>query len=146
MILLDANLLLYACVARLPQHAKAHEWLDRQINGAVRVGFPWPSLLTFVRLVSNPRVFQSPLSLRLAWSQVEAWLDREVAWIPAPTERHPEILGRLLVSTESRANLIPDAHLAALAIEHGVTLCSADGDFARFQGLRWFNPLRENSR
>lgn len=111
------------------------------MNGTARVGFPWPSLLAFLRLVTNPRVFERPASSRAAWQQVEEWLDCEAAWVPAPTERHREVLGRLLASGAVRANLIPDAHLAALAIEHGLVLASTDGDFARFPGLRFENPL-----
>lgn len=142
MILLDANLLLYAHVSSFAQHDKAHAWLDGQLNGPTPVGLPWPSLLSFVRLVSNPRVFQQPATVAAAWHQVELWLDSPVAWIPGPGERHRELLGTLLARPDLRANHVPDAHLAALAMEHGLTLCSADSDFARFPGLRWQNPLR----
>ncbi|MFI5394888.1 MAG: type II toxin-antitoxin system VapC family toxin [Candidatus Binatia bacterium] len=141
MILVDANLLVYAHVRSLPQHVAARRWLDERLNGADRVGLPWPSLLAFARLVSNPRVFQRPLTMLAAWQQVESWLDCAPVWTPLPTERHREILGRTIRSTAGRSNLVPDAHLAALAIEHGLTLCSTDGDFARFPGLRWENPL-----
>ena len=141
MILVDANLLVYARVASMPQHAKAKEWLDGRLNATVSVGLPWPSLLSFVRLVSNPRIFAKPERITTAWEQVQIWLDCPSVWVPAPTERHREVIGPLLVRAVSRANLIPDAHLAALAIEHGLTLCSSDGDFARFEGLRWENPL-----
>lgn len=140
MILVDANLLVYAHVATLPQHTSARKWLDGELNGSARVGLPWPSLLAFVRLVSNPRVFRRAESVESAFRQVEAWLDVETVWIPSPTARHRQILARLLPATRS-ANLIPDAHLAALAIEHGLTLCSSDGDFARFPGLTWENPI-----
>jgi len=102
---------------------------------------PWPSLLAFLRLVTNPRVFERPASMRAAWQQVEEWLGCEAVWIPAPTERHREVIGRLLSAASVRANLVPDAHLAALAIEHGLVLASTDGDFARFPGLRSENPL-----
>jgi len=97
--------------------------------------------VAFLRLVTNPRVFQRPEPIAAAWQQVEEWLDCESAWIPEPGARHREILGLLLIGTSARANLVPDAHLAALAIEHGLTLASTDGDFARFPGLRWENPL-----
>lgn len=142
MILVDANLLVYARVASLPQHTRAKAWLDARFNGTASVGLPWPSLLSFVRLVTNPRIFTKPEQIAAAWEQVQAWLDCPCAWVPLPTERHREVLGSLLTSTVTRANLIPDAHLAALAIEHGLKLCSSDGDFARFPGLRWENPLR----
>jgi toxin-antitoxin system PIN domain toxin len=139
--LVDANLLVYAHVQDFAQHERARTWLDGRLNGTTRVGLPWPSLLAFLRLVTNPRVFERPAPVRAAWGQVEEWLDCETVWIPAPTERHRPVLDRLLTETPVRANLIPDAHLAALAIEHGLVLASTDGDFARFQGLRFENPL-----
>ena len=123
------------------QHERARRWLDERLNGTTRVGLPWPSLLAFLRLVTNPRVFERPASIRSAWHQVEEWLDCEAAWVPAPTDRHREVLERLLTEATVRANLVPDAHLAALAIEHGLVLASTDGDFARFPGLRFENPL-----
>jgi toxin-antitoxin system PIN domain toxin len=141
-ILLDANILVYAHVSSTAQHPIARTWLDQKINGPVRVGMPWQSLLAFVRLVSNPRVFERPASIESAWKQVGAWLDCPNVWIPLPTERHREVLDSLLPSTYGRSNLIPDADLAAIAIEHGLTLYSADGDFARFPNLDWQNPLR----
>jgi toxin-antitoxin system PIN domain toxin len=141
-ILVDANLLVYACAPSLAQHEVARAWLDQQLNGTARVGLPWPSLLAFVRIVTNPRVFERPETVATAWRQVEEWLDREPVWIPRPTDRHRETLGPLLRVVGDRPNLVPDAHLAALALEHDVTLHSTDGDFARFPGLRWVNPLR----
>lgn len=141
MILVDANLLIYAVNAAAPQHAAAQAWLDARMNGTSRVGLPWASLLAFLRLVTNPRVFQRPLSMSSAWSQVDAWLNSGPAWIPMPTSRHAEILARLLAAPGVHGNLVPDAHLAALAIEHGLELNSTDGDFARFAELKWCNPL-----
>lgn len=141
MTLIDANLLIYAHVMSLPQHERAREWLDDQLNGAARVGLPWPTLLAFLRLVTNPRVFDQPEPVAQAWVQVLAWLGCETVWIPQPGERHAELLGELLALPGIHANLVPDAHLAALAIEHGLTLYSTDGDFARFPRLRWTNPL-----
>jgi toxin-antitoxin system PIN domain toxin len=111
------------------------------MNTAARVGLPWASLLAFLRLITSPRVFQRPLSMADAWTQVDAWLGSGPAWVPAPTQRHTEILARLLAAPGVHGNLVPDAHLAALAIEHGLELNSTDGDFARFAGLRWCNPL-----
>jgi len=140
MILIDANLLVYAHVENMPQHASARKWLDVQLNGVAPVGLPWASLLAFVRLVSNPRIFEQPEPIVHAWDQVEQWLSLEPVWIPQPTGHHQEILGILLKQAE-RSNLVPDAHLAALAMEHGLTLYSADGDFARFSNLKWTNPL-----
>ena len=141
MILVDANLLIYARVRSFDQHVRAREWLDAELSGGTRVGLPWPSLLAFLRIVTNPRVFTRPDSLESAWAQVRAWVEADVAWIPQPTDRHRDVLEGLLATTDVRGNLIPDAHLAALAIEHGLALCSTDGDFARFGGLQWTNPL-----
>ena len=142
MILVDANLLVYAHVRSTPEHDLTKAWLDHQLTGPGRVGLPWPSLLAFVRLVSNPRVFERPETVAKAWGQVEQWLACDTSWIPNPTERHSEVLGKLIPVCSS-ANLIHDAHLAALAMEHGLTACSADGDFARFPDLRWVNPLAD---
>ena len=141
MILVDANLLVYAAAPQLPQHPAARAWLDARLNGDARVGLPWASLLAFLRLVTDPRVFQPASGMAEGWRQMEEWLEQPPVWIPQPTERHAQVLGRLLSQSGGAARLVPDAHLAALAIEHGLELCSNDGDFARFQGLRWSNPL-----
>ena len=143
MILVDANLLIYAHVTTFSQHPNAREWLDDRINGVAPVGLPWPSILAFLRIVTNPRIFERPEALEGAWRQIEEWLDCPSVWIPQPNERHVEIVKSLLIGQRLQANLIPDAGLAALAIEHGLVLCSTDGDFARFPGLRWENPLDE---
>ncbi len=141
MILVDANVLVYAHVRSLTQHKGAQDWLDQQLNGPAPVGLPWMSLLAFLRLVTNPRVFDHPEPIADAWRQVLAWLECETAWIPQPTDRHAELLGQLLAIPGIHGNLVQDAHLAALAIEHGLMLCSTDSDFARFPNLRWLNPL-----
>jgi len=140
-ILVDANLLIYAHVSTFPQHERARTWLDGRLSGVAPVGLPWPSILAFLRLTTNPRVFERPEPMADAWRQAVSWLEAERVWVPQPTERHAEILGELLAAPGIHANLVPDAHLAALAIEHGLILCSTDGDFARFAGLRWENPL-----
>ena len=141
MILIDANILIYAHVKTMEQHQRSKEWLDQMLNGPAPVGLPWPSLLGFLRLVSNPRVFEKPESIQKAWLQVKSWLSAPRVWIPCPTKSHAEVLAKFIPLTKGMPNLIPDAHLAALAIEHGVILCSADKDFARFEGLRWENPI-----
>ncbi|MGH7392075.1 MAG: TA system VapC family ribonuclease toxin [Candidatus Rokuibacteriota bacterium] len=141
MILVDANLLVYAATSEMPQHDRVRPWLDDRLNGVAPVGLPWPSLLTFIRLVSNPRVFEHPRPVADAWDQVTSWLGCAPVWVPQPAERHAEILGELLRRSVPRSNLVPDAHLAALALEHGLVLCSTDGDFGRFPDLRWENPL-----
>lgn len=141
MILVDTNLLLYAKVEDMPLHAKARAWLEGRLNDVTGVGIPWQNLNSFVRLISNPRIFSRPLPTSSAWAQVEEWLACPMVWTPEPTERHGEVLGALIPTVGSRPNLLPDAHMAALAMEYGLTLCSADADFARFPGLRWENPL-----
>jgi toxin-antitoxin system PIN domain toxin len=139
-ILVDANLLLYAANHAAPEHTLARGWLDARLT-TTRVGLPWPSLVAFVRLVTNPLVVRQPVPTAAAWSQVRQWLDCETAWVPTPTDRHADILGDFCRLSWMTSRLIPDAHLAALAVEHGLTLCSTDGDFARFPGLTWENPL-----
>ncbi len=140
-MLVDVNLLLYACSAEMKEHAVARAWLEECLSSGHRVGLPWSVLLAFVRLASNPKVFEIPVSVRAAWEQVESWLDLECVWIPTPTERHREVLGRLLRDVKSDPNLVPDAHLAALSLEHGLTIMSADRDFLRFEGVKVRNPL-----
>ncbi len=116
-------------------------WLTQQLNGPRRVGLPWQSLAAFVRISTHPRASQRPLTPQEAWARVEDWLVAGSVWIPNPTERHAEVLGTLVTSYQLRGNLVADAQLAALAIEYGLTVCSADTDFARFREVRWENPL-----
>lgn len=140
-MLVDANILLFAVDASSPFHAPAARWLTQQLNGHRRVGLPWQSLGAFVRISTHPRAAERPLSPDEAWSHVEAWLAAVPAWIPVPTDHHADILGSLVRTYRLRGNLIVDARLAALAIEHGLTVCSADTDFARFAEIRWENPV-----
>jgi toxin-antitoxin system PIN domain toxin len=142
-MLIDANLLLYAVHRQSPFHVTAREWLTEQLNGARRVGLPWQSLTSFVRIATHPRALERPLPPADAWARVTDWLSADIAWIPEPGERHATILGDLIVRHDVRGNLVPDAGLAALALEHGLTLCSADTDFARFTDLRWENPVAD---
>jgi toxin-antitoxin system PIN domain toxin len=139
-ILLDANILIYASIESFPQHEACRAWLEASFARPAKVGLPWPSLLGFVRIVTNPRILDPPSTTRAAWRRVEQWLEQPNAWIPAPTERHRSTLSTLL-GEDVRGDLIPDAHMAALALEHGLTVCSTDTDFARFPGVRWQNPL-----
>jgi toxin-antitoxin system PIN domain toxin len=145
MILVDANLLLYAANHDAPEHQTVRAWLDAKLSSTARVGLPWPSLLAFVRLVTNPAVVRDPAPMAAAWTQVGEWLSAECAWIPLPTDRHSALLEPFFQAPWMSSRLVPDAHLAALAIEHGLTLCSADGDFAKFPGLTWENPLAARS-
>jgi toxin-antitoxin system PIN domain toxin len=140
-ILVDANLLVYAANQAAPEHERARSWLDAHLSGTARVGLPWPSLLAFVRIVSNPAILRNPVTPRNAWRQVREWMECDAAWIPVPGAQHADVLEKLLEDPLVTSRLVPDAHLAALAIEHGLTLCSSDGDFARFRGLKWDNPL-----
>jgi uncharacterized protein len=141
-MLLDANLLLYAVHKQSKQHEPAVEWLTAQLNGSRRVGLPWQTLAAFLRIATHPRAFERPLSAATAWERVTDWLSAPAAWIPSPGHEHANIVGALVTTYDIRGNLVPDALLAALAIEHGLTLHSADTDFARFRELRWENPIR----
>ena len=141
MILVDANLLIYAANRSAPEHEAARGWLDDRLNGSAAVGLPWHALLGFVRVASNPAVMRNAVAPAVAMAQVDEWLACPPAWIPHPGEQHAAILSRLLASPIMTSRLVADAHLAALAIEHGLTLCSADGDFDKFPGLTWLNPF-----
>ncbi|MBI4305378.1 MAG: PIN domain-containing protein [Chloroflexi bacterium] len=140
-MLVDANILLFAVDSSSPFHKQAAGWLTEQLNGARRVGFSWQSLGAFLRIGTHPRASARPLTPEQAWSHVESWLAADPAWIPEPTDRHAEVLGALIRSYQLRGNLIADAQLASLAIEHGLTVCSADTDFARFREVGWENPI-----
>lgn len=140
-MIVDANLLLYAVDATSPHHERARTWLVDQLNGDRRVGLPWPSLLAFLCLATHPSAAMAPLSAAAAWETVEEWLAVDVVWIPAATPRHAAVLGELITRHRLTGNLIPDAHLAALAIEHGVPVASIDSDFAIFDQVTWVNPL-----
>jgi uncharacterized protein len=140
-VLVDANILLYAVDERSPRHAAAREWLEGALNGERRVGIPWQSVTAFIRIASHPRVLDEPITPAEAWSYAEDWLDAPATWIPQPGAAHRRILGELVVGHDLGANLIPDAALAALCVEHGLEMISADSDFARFPEIRWRNPL-----
>jgi uncharacterized protein len=140
-MLLDVNLLLYAANQRSPFHAASVDWLTEQLNGPRRIGLPWQSLAGFLRIATHPRAFERPLNAALAWEMVSDWLVAPATWIAQPGPEYPALLGELIVRYDVRGNLMPDAQLAALALEHGLTICSADTDFARFTEVAWENPL-----
>ncbi len=140
MILIDVNLLIYAKVDSMGEHDSAREWLEGRLSDVPGVGMPWHSLLGFVRVVTNRRIFDNPMSVQGAWAQVDEWLALPNVFTPDPTQRHAEIL-RALMPEVGRPEHIPDAHLAALAIEYGLTLQTTDRDFARFSHLKWANPI-----
>lgn len=141
MILPDVNVLLYAVDATSPRHAAARTWLERVLSGTETVAFAWPALVGFVRLSTHPAVFAAPLEPAQAFDLIDVWLAQPMVIVAHPGDRHHVIMRQLLEPLGSAANLVPDAHLAAIAIEHGATLASSDRDFARFAGLRWSDPL-----
>jgi uncharacterized protein len=141
LILVDANLLLYAYHPRAEQHAQSRQWLEAALSGTELVRFAWLTLWAFLRISTNPRVFESPLSTTEAVALVSAWLQRPNTGIVEPGERHWEILQGTVAAGQASGPLVMDAVLAALAIEHGATLHTTDRDFARFPGLKWANPI-----
>lgn len=142
MILVDVGLLLVATIEEAEGHAAARAWLAERLSGSALVGLPWPVLTGFVRISAQPRAWERPVALRTSLGIVRSWLSRPCAWTPEPGLVHLDILERLLADGGSPRH-VTDAHLAALAIEHGLTLCSLDRDFARWEaaGLRWEQPL-----
>lgn len=141
MKIVDANLLLYATDRRSPRHEAARPWLERQLSGDETIAFAWVVLLAFLRLSTNPHVFDRPLTPGRALDTIDGWLGQACAVIVQPGDRHAAVVRQLLDPLGTAGNLVNDAHLAALAIEHGAELSSCDSDFSRFSGLRWTNPL-----
>ena len=141
-MLVDANILLYAIDEDSPFHDAAKRWLEDALNGSRRGGIPWATLTAFVRMATHPRALREPLAPGEAWEFVDEWLDAPATWVPAPGRGHRDILGRLIRDLDLRANLVSDAALAALCIEHGLQMVSADSDFARFSEITWLNPVR----
>lgn len=140
-MIVDANILLYAVDSDSPHHERSADWLTQALNGDVRVGLPWQSLMAFLRIATHPRISVRPLTAVTAQGHVTAWLDAESSWVPPATERTMAVYRDLAVRHHVTGNLVPDAHLAALALEYGVEVVSADTDFARFTEVRWVNPL-----
>ena len=141
MILVDANLLLYAYNTTAVQHEASRRWLENVLSGSDPVGLAWASLWAFIRISTTPRVFQRPLSTGEAHDAVSEWLRRPNVAVAEPGERHLEILRRLMDDGQASGALVTDAALAAIAIEHGATLFSTDRDFSRFAELDWNNPI-----
>lgn len=140
MNLVDANVLLYAVDEDAPFHSAAISWLDPALAGREAVAFAWTVLLAFVRLSTHPGIFPSPLDPEQAFDVVESWLDQTASIVVDPTVRHLDVLRGLLAPLGTAANLVNDAHLAALAVEHGAEIVSFDADFTRFPGVRWRQP------
>ncbi|MBN9689180.1 MAG: PIN domain-containing protein [Verrucomicrobia bacterium] len=141
MILVDANLLLYAEDSLSEHHEAARTWWDGQLSGSEPVGLCWPVLNAFIRIGTNPRLHQRPLTLKEVIERVQSWLDQPCVRILQPTDQHWRIFQQMLQSGKAVGNLVSDAHLAALAAEHNAVLYSTDADFSRFRGLKWRNPL-----
>jgi toxin-antitoxin system PIN domain toxin len=140
-MLLDANVLLYSVDRSSRHHAACADWVRNAFTGPRRIALPWQTIGAFLRIATHPRVFTRPLSSNGAWSHVLNWLTAPNCWIPEASERTARILGTLIKELDVRGNLVTDAQLAALAIEHGVPVVSADSDFARFGEIHWINPL-----
>lgn len=141
MILVDANILLYAEDSLSEHHQPARQWWDRQLSGKDTVCLCWPVLTAFMRIGTNTRLHRRPLTLSEAIDRVQSWFDQPCTRLIAPTENHWPIFQRMLRAGNASANLASDGHLAALAVEHGCKLASTDSDFARFPELHWTNPL-----
>ncbi|MFM7733729.1 MAG: type II toxin-antitoxin system VapC family toxin [Cyanobium sp.] len=141
MILVDTNLWLYAIRQESPQHGPAHGWLEAVFNGEESIALPWSVVLAVLRISTQSRLMQRPLTPAQAIELVEGWLQHPLVEVVQPGACYWSVLRRLIQEAGTAGNLTSDAHLAALAIEHHCTLCSADSDFRRFAGLRFCNPL-----
>lgn len=142
-MIVDANLLLYAVDETSPHHDVARTWWEATLNGQTRVGLPWQTVGAFLRIVTHPRVMAAPLSGPRAAEIVQEWLALDIVWVPPAGAATARILLDLLAAHGITGNLVPDAQLASLAIEHGVAVASADADFARWPQVRWVNPLAD---
>jgi hypothetical protein len=140
MQVVDANLLLYAVNSDSSHHDRARAWLDHELSGGGIVGFPWLAVVAFVRLSTHPAVFPSPLSFEDAMGTVHRWLQQPSSVIVEPGPRHADLLTSLLGALGTAGNLVNDAHVAAIAIEHRGEVVSFDNDFSRFEGVRWRTP------
>jgi uncharacterized protein len=139
-IVVDANVLLYAVNESSPRHAAAKRWVEEALSGDDPVGFAWVVLLAFLRIVTLPALSPEPLTVADACDLIDDWLDAAPATVVSPTTRHSAILRGLLSESGTAGNLTTDAHLAALAVEYGARLCTFDRDFQRFPGVRSFSP------
>lgn len=141
MILVDANLLIYAIDRDSPHHAKAKAWLEATLSGTATVCLPWLVLLAFIRITTRSGIMRHPLAAEQAFSYVDSWLEQPCVVTTGSRERHWRVLRNLLAASGTAGNLTSDAHLAALALEHGFAIHSSDNDFKRFAGIRHVNPL-----
>ena len=143
MILVDANLLIYAVNRDAPQHRTARRWFEQAVSGHEPVGLPWVCLLAFLRITTRPGILANPLTVDQAVGYVESWLKQPFVEAVAPGPGHWPILRQLLHATGTAGNLTSDLHLAAMAIERSASVCSADQDYQRFAGLEHISPLGE---
>jgi len=141
MILVDANLLLYAEDSLSEHHQAARTWWDAQLSGAEPVCLCWPVLTAFIRIGTNVRLHRRPLTLAEAAERVQSWFGQPCVRIIHPGEQHWAIFQVMLRDGKAVGSLVSDAHLAAMAVEHNCVLQSTDVDFARFKGLKWNNPI-----
>ena len=141
MKIVDINLLIYAINKDTPHHSKAKQWLEDCLSSDEPFGFAWIVILGFLRIVANGRIMPRPLTSEVAVETVDDWLQQPPSLTIVPSQQHWSILKELFMPLGTAANLTSDAHLAALAIEHGARLYSTDDDFSRFQSLRWTNPI-----
>jgi toxin-antitoxin system PIN domain toxin len=140
-ILIDVNILLYAHHPRAVQHERSRAWLEATLSGEDLVRFAWLTLWAFFRIATSPRVFERPLLASEAEAAISSWLAQPTAGVLEPGERHWDILRGLVRDSQATGPLVMDAVLAAIALEHGATVCTTDRDFSRFAGLKWTNPL-----
>lgn len=140
MNIVDANVLIYAVNEDSARHDTARRWLDGAIGSGAAVGLPWLVLIAFIRLTTKPGLLPAPFNADAALARVRHWLGPANVVVPEPTERHVDVLAGLLADTGTGGNLVSDAHVAALAVEHGGAVVTFDHDFGRFNGLRWHEP------
>jgi len=140
-IVLDANILIYAVNADAALHSRARAWLEGRLSGTETIGIPWVVLLAFIRLTTRAGLFRNPLPIQVCFDLIDSWLDQPGVIVVEPGPRHWTILKELLSDFGTASNLTSDAHLAALSLEHHAELYSFDQDFSRFRGLKWRNPL-----
>lgn len=145
LVIPDINLLVYACNSNSTWHHDAYAWWEATLQQN-RVGLPWATSVGFIRIATHPKILKNPMSVKDAIRRVRAWLDHPHVQIVTPGDRHGDILFDLLAAVGTGGNLTSDAHLAAVAIEYQAEIASADADFSRFPGLRWFNPLAPRHR
>lgn len=142
MILVDANVLLYAEDESSEHHKIAKAWWDQKLSETLPLCLCWPTINAYLRIATNPRVYQNPLTIDQATKRVESWMKQPCLRLVQPTPSHWKIFQKMMKEGQAKANLVPDAHIATIAIENGCVLYSFDNDFSRFPDLKWKNPLR----